>query len=568
MLLRSFLTAGTVVLLGVMLGCGRGGAGSSDPVTPDAGTRLGRDFRPPWNIFGMNQEDDPGNADFHHQVANEVDLAPLVWGHNFAEDAGDLVMDGDGNSFVAAVSRIDEMLLGQPVSSVIELKFFAMRQHPSTQETEPVMYDMEGGEFWGSEISPVYQFNTIPGHIVCQPGETDCQNPRVIACADHWDYGDLIIHVQVAYEVLPSPITISVYRGVFKIDFTPPGPEDILIEPEAYPLWATVASDTNGDCLFPDLEIGPTSGCTHLVYTHYEPAQPRDARIHYRARLYGEAQFSGYAWLNEWDGGDNGWIPRIDVGTVTDPYHFQTHGDVMTVAVVYTRQEVDPGQTFYGYRSYVRYWREVDGPGDPRTSPNSRQLAVVNGQWEPPQVSGYHGSGLPVIEIEPESNDEHDAYVAFVQQVSTLPDFIRHAVYVVGHAFQGEQLIVQFIAVTGLQDETAVLPTMCMHYGIRQLSITYYHQCTVGLGPWTVIARRIEYLGDMILHLQTVIDTEAYGNFNIAELANYNFGVASGLAATVTESNPSYFASWSDAVGIVCEPCHIQATFGYTYYPY
>ena len=58
--------------------------------------------------------------------------------------------------------------------------------------------------------------------------------------------------------------------------------------------------------------------------------------------------------------------------------------------------------------------------------------------------------------------------------------------------------------------------------------------------------------------------TEAFGNFNIAELANFNFGVASGISSTLTDQQPSYFAAWSDSVGMVCEPCHIQATFGFT----
>ncbi len=89
-------------------------------------------------------------------------------------------------------------------------------------------------------------------------------------------------------------------------------------------------------------------------------------------------------------------------------------------------------------------------------------------------------------------------------------------------------------------------------------------QRIAGGGPWTVNANRVDYLGGQPVFRATEIDTEAYGNFNIAELQNYNFGVASGLAATITNNNPTYFAAWSDAVGMVCEPCHIQATFGYT----
>jgi hypothetical protein len=136
----------------------------------------------------------------------------------------------------------------------------------------------------------------------------------------------------------------------------------------------------------------------------------------------------------------------------------------------------------------------------------------------------------------------------------------------VGYAIQGSEPVTEFYRISQ-EDDTAVLPAICVHYGIRQLSITYYYQASVGAGPWTVIANRIEYFGGSVVHQDTEIDAEAHGNFNIAELQNFNFGVASGLAATVTEGEPSFFAAWSDSVGIVCEPCHVQATFGHTYVP-
>ena len=514
----------------------------------------------------MNQGENPAYPDLH-QVGNEIDLAPLVWGHHF-QNSGDPVTDLAGNSFVAAVSRVDEMLLGQYASSEIQLKFFAMRQHPVTAETEPVMYNMQGGEFWGPDPEVNYSFNWIPGLIVSHPAEEWAQTPRVIARALEWmDQDNLVIGVDVAYETWTSPVAISVFSGRFLMHFEPEAPNPVLIEPYADPSWAIIMSQEGDDYLFPDLEYGPTSGWTHIVYTAYNPDHPsgRDARIHYRARSGPVGQFSGYVWINEDDGGDNGWIPRIDVGTITDPYHFETQGDVMTVAVVYTRQEVNPLQLFYGYRSYVRYWREDPGPVPPLPNTDSWQLPVVNGEYEPPQAGGYHGSGLPVIDIAPESNPDHDAFVAFVQQISMLPDPIRYSVYMVGHAFQGQQLEVSFVEVSSQIGGTSVLPALCVHYGTRQMSITYYHQCAPGLGSWTVIANRVDYLPEPVVFDDTEIDAEAHGSFNITDLANYNFGVASGLAATVTMNQPTYFAAWSDAVGIVCEPCHIQATFGYSF---
>jgi len=550
MLRKSIVLAGSITIVALLaLGCSGGG---TDPITPDGPSRSIGDFEDPWNIFGLNLDEleDPADTQW---VAQEVDLTPIVFDNTMTGQEGDLLTDSEDNSFVLAVSRVDALVLGEVIESFIELKMFSMRDYPGSpgEDLSPVMYDLKGGEFWG----PVYsnEFNRIPGRYVNYVNDDSGCTPRVIARASQ-DQDEAEFEVIVAYvqRDVSNPDEIVLYRGLFTISDLTDSSLDVDLDSQD---WDRIEPEDTEEYKFPDLAFGPISGNIHLVYNFYDESEPRDARIIHQ-QASGWDSWENRTWINYDDNGDNGWIPRIDVGTVTDPYNFTTTGDVMTVAVVYTRQECSPPppQNYYGYRPYVRYWNEADGPGD-ITDDDSFQLPIVNGNYEPGPNGVYCGSGVPVIDISPESDDNHDAFVAYVQQVEGLPNPIRHNVFFAAQPFQG------FVRVSRLADD-GVLPSICIHPDEDELSITYYKQVTSGR-EWEVFANRVDCITQTVRG-ETQIDIEALGSFNIAELQDYNFSTASDISSTLHNGHPAYFAAWSDAVGIVCKPCHIQATFGHT----
>jgi hypothetical protein len=535
----------------------RGGGGGKHPVTPNDPGKTATDFLAAWDIYGWDPTLDGGSPNYF-LAANGVDVAPLVWGSGQA-NPGNVVCfpTSESSSFVATVSQVTDVF---NQTSQIELKFFTMWQ--VGQQWLPVMYVPSGSWILPHYNQPESQYR---GWTVSLPGEQP-QNPRVIlhtTASQALNYIDF--EVVVAYEVTNPSRTLNVYHGNFTL-LNASG-WVYLLQNMPNPSWEPV-SDT-GDTLFPDIEFCPayanggTGDLTHLVYVNYEQGGNPDASIMHRQRYVGSSFGAADNLMAVGESDVNGWIPRIDVGTVTDPYGFTSSGLYMTVAVVYTRQQVDPVLPFPGFRSYAFYWYEPEGPWG---GSNHRRQAVINGFWEPGGNNGnnpcdYYGSGMPVIDIAPESNANHDAYVAFTQQITCLPDAIRYGVYMVGDALN--QPTFPFVTVSNDADN-AVLPAICVHQGLRQMSITYYDQAGGPSFPWEVLANRVDYFDPFPVGGDNIIPTLAHGSFNLDDLQHFNYGVASGLASAVNYGQPSYCAAWSDAVGAACEPCHVRLTFGFT----
>ena len=543
-----------------------GGGGGKMPTTPDNNGKSGTDFPASWDIFGWDPEKDGGPPNNPLLVANEVDIAPLVWGNEVTEGnyfiPGDVVCvpDSSGSSFAAVVSQVAQ--IGQ--NPVIELKFFSNTLVDSNRTV--VMYVPGGAYLEGTQFN--YPDQAHRGWIVSDPIYDNPQNPRVVLrtvgtySGQHsWPWF-IQFEVDVAYEESNSH-GIKVYHNNFWMMINQGDPLVSFLY-NVNPSFATVSN--SDDLLFPDLEFCPTDADLHLVYDDFDPTVqegPQATIMHCQRSDYGS-----FGSALSVSGNDvNAWVPRIDVGTVTDPFGFQLTGNVMTVAVVYTRQDLTQGQAFSGFRPWVHYWYEAE---DPWSGNNHNTVAIVNSDWqpdhEPPNPCEYYGSGMPVIDIAPESNTYHDAYVAFTQQVTGLPIPITYAVYVVGDPLSYGQNDNPFLALTAIDgSENAVLPAICAHQGPREMSVTYYDDTSGPSVPWGVTANRVDYVDDRLVGYATPVqNVQAHGSFNIDDLQHFNYGIASGIAQAITYGEDSYFAAWSDSVGSACEPCHIKLTFGYT----
>lgn len=539
----------------------------------DDGHRVA-DFPESWKVFGwaeVTEEVDP----IHDQwIASEIDVAPVLWGHTLftpAGEHGELVVGSEGQSYVVMASAVDLFQSGMLHYSAVEVKFFSM--YNESGNFIPVMYGagatndddivVVGGhfnEYHGFRLAPEdpqaqgwpdYGFVRVAARATAGWIEIDPPGPENDFCA---------VEVTCAY-ANQLDYAIEVATALFDIY-----KDGSSVEMHTYGGVDYEAITDTGANMHPDIEYDYMQNDLHLVYTtlRVQPEEP-DAKVYYRRREDGDGEtFTARTWISD-DDGDGGWVPRIDVGLVDNPAGYG-EGTRRIVAVVYSRQEVNPLQDYPGFRPAVSWWDYLDGP-----SPHFNYV-MADGQYEGQALI----SGVPVIDIAPESNPNHDAHVAFAQQVAGNGQPIQYQVRGVGHAFQEkeEELDIHYYDISPRDPDeswthhSSILPSVGVHYdGIggveNEMSVTYLFQCSDPTNPWNLEARRVKYETGQ-LGPETYPPANARGYFNISDIQYFNYGTSTGLAVAESMDEPAYWAAWSDSIGYNCLPCEISATFGYT----
>jgi len=283
--------------------------------------------------------------------------------------------------------------------------------------------------------------------------------------------GNRVIELAVCYMIDPSGLG-SWDIGVTLNRWTEgPSPNQFPLLPPNQDLHWELWTDTNE--VYPDVAYDSVTGDLYLVY-----ALAGTARVYYMRYDRGDGQWYGPFAVHDNDHG--GELPRIDVGLVDDlpAWPGETRN---VVGVVYN--SFNQGGHTDKWHPCVVYWDTESADGD-----KGDNLIPL---WGPAWPHSDLNSGLPELDIAPNSNYDHCGAVVYVQEEGEIENDMKYCIYEID-SITGFPLRV----IWPLQDfptTDTVLPSVALHYNPQEASpneasISYFFLADPELPtPWAQI---------------------------------------------------------------------------------
>jgi hypothetical protein len=404
--------------ISLLTGCGQ----SSSPVHPEDPSREVQEWDDPIKAFNFSA----GN---HYW---DVDLATVAIGPGIDGTPGDIWhQEAFGNVqlyWCAAVSLFQEIHIARP--------YYSWMRTDSSQGNNPMAHIQQGYASHWPQCKSLFKLPKCDA--LCLVDDFGVQeNIEIIELAVCY-----MVKVEGIHPYWSLGVTLntwSVGPGDHQFPLNAPDQEDNWVWDEGVDVW------------HPDISYDPDTGDIYLVYT----VVGSPAVVHYRRYNRENHTWSASYPIHPADHG--GWTPRIDVGLYPD-------GNTWTVGVAYSA--FNQGEHAGKWHPCIVHWN-ADEPDGPK---GNNLIPVWNENWQYSDLD----SGLPELDIGPNSNSQHYGALVYVQEEGEPGGQINYQVYEIDSILQQPVRIF---------DETAQLtdsmhPSIALHYDggspLHEASISYF----------------------------------------------------------------------------------------------
>ena len=494
------------VLLLSIAGCGQG----ASPVVPSGPARSLEFWTSPLNLYSATPDVDR---------FWDVDLATIVAGPGvFGYTPGDIWdmpnMMGQPSNYCGAVSLCKSNDPQSVHDQFPWLTWLLTNHMPANLPV--VVYASQGPAAAKPTCSALFEF------------------PKCDAITLMKQPGMQVIELAVCYMVKPTgvgpapwDIGVTINEWPANSAYFPIGGEDFPNQSKNW-LWMTETDER-----LPDIAYDPYTGDLYLVWTVLgDPSVVNYRRYDRESETWSDAYPVHAA-------DHHGWTPRIDVGLMDNLPAWPNETGVNTVAVAYSA--FGEGEHVDGWHPCVVYWRT----SDPDAAKGDNLLSAWNNV---PQFNGLD-SGIPVVDIGPNSNAQHYGALVFVQEMGEdINDQMRYGVYEIDSIQHGYLRIDTPPPPPALD---SILPSIAVHYDSlgspHEASLSYFAGYDASTWvPWTCRVNLDLPVNDPLkVYNSTQISFITLGDWTPYQYLQINPGLSSSI---VVREDHGYWAGFCDRV--------------------